>query len=446
MNTFLEHLEQVARLFTLTLFALGILVCVFGNFPLLYALAFGLICFTLHARSTGITWSEILRLLLAGIKRVRNLIVIFIFIGMLTGVWRVSGTIPFLLVQSLSVVNPDFFFLWCFLICAGLSWLLGTALGTVSTLGVICMLMAKATGVNEILTGGAILSGIYVGDRCSPMSSSAALVCAITRTTLYDNLYAMFRSSFFPLLLTCAAYAALSPMFPILAVEFSPVAMLREHFPYSFLTVLPALSVLLLGVLRVDVKISALVSILFAVAASIFTQHAVPSALVSSLLFGYNDPRPELTFLNGGGIKSMAVAIGIVLLSSSYSLLIERSRLLEDFRHMHAALSLRLGSYPSTVITSFCTAALACNQTLAILLTQQLCAPTEPDKRRLALFLEDSVVLISPLLPWNIAFSLAAVTIQQGHDIIPFAFYLWMLPLYRLLRCFFERPGQTHEN
>lgn len=446
MHAFLAHLEQLARLFTLCLFVAGIVVCVACGLPLLYALAFGLVCFSLHARSTGLAWPEILRLLLAGVQRIRNLVIIFIFIGMLTGVWRLSGTIPFLIDKSLSYVDPHFFFLWCFLLCAGLSCLLGTAFGTVSTLGVIWMLMAKAIGVNEILAGGAILSGIYVGDRCSPMSSCTALVCAITRTNLYDSLQAMFRSSLLPLLLTCAGYTVISLLISVHAVEALPTAVLREHFSYSFLIVLPALSVIVLGVLRVNVKISILISVVLAAAGSIYIQHAAPSTLLSSLLFGYTAPNPELAFLNGGGISSMTGAIGIVMLSSSYSLLIDRSRLLEDFRRVHAALSRRLGSYPATVITSACTAGLACNQTLAILLTQQLCAPIEPNNKRLALNLADSVVVIAPLLPWNIAFSLAAITLQQGHNIIPFALYLWILPLYRLLRCFVEHRRTLAKN
>ena len=214
MNPFLLRRERLIRLFVLGLFVLGIAVCVIANISLLRALGFGLVCFSLHARSTGIAWPEILRLLFAGAGRVFNLLAIFLLIGMLTGVWRISGTIPLLIDKALSFIEPDFFFLWCFLLCAGLSTLLGTSFGTVSTLGVICMLMARAAGIDEVLAGGAILSGVYVGDRCSPMSSSAALVCAITGTELYANLRAMFRSGLIPLLLTSAGYALLSLLAP----------------------------------------------------------------------------------------------------------------------------------------------------------------------------------------------------------------------------------------
>ena len=69
------------------------------------------------------------------------------------------------------------------------------------------MLVAHTAGFNEILVGGAILSGVYVGDRCSPMSSSAALVCALTHTDIYGNFKRMLRNGAAPFLLTCAGYA-----------------------------------------------------------------------------------------------------------------------------------------------------------------------------------------------------------------------------------------------
>ena len=50
-------------------------------------------------------------------------------------------------------------------------------------------------GLDELATAGAIMSGIYVGDRCSPVSSSAALVCALTNTNIYANMRRMWTTS-----------------------------------------------------------------------------------------------------------------------------------------------------------------------------------------------------------------------------------------------------------
>ena len=57
-----------------------------------------------------------------------------------------------------------------------------------------------------MLVGGAVLSGIFFGDRCSPMSSSASLVASLTETKLYDNIRRMFLSCIVPFFLTCVLY------------------------------------------------------------------------------------------------------------------------------------------------------------------------------------------------------------------------------------------------
>lgn len=242
------------QIITLGLFVGGLVLCIAAGRSLLWALGFGVFCFGGYARSTGIPLPEVLRLLLRGVRRISNILAIFTLIGMLTGIWRISGTIPMLIDWALTLINPTFFVLWSFLLCAALSTLIGTAFGTVSTLGVVCMLMAHTAGFNEVLVGGAILSGVYVGDRCSPMSSSAALVCALTHTDIYGNFKRMLRNGAAPFLLTCAGYALLSLFGPEHVMPEGATDALRENFVFNFWVLLPALAVLVLGVLRVNVK------------------------------------------------------------------------------------------------------------------------------------------------------------------------------------------------
>jgi NhaC family Na+:H+ antiporter len=52
----------------------------------------------------------------------------------------------------------------------------------------------------------------------------------------------------------------------------------------------------------------------------------------------------------------------------------------------------------------------------------------------MAMYLENSVVILSAVLPWSIAFSMVSLTLQQTAAIIPFALYLWVVPLYWCVR------------
>lgn len=56
--------------------------------------------------------------------------------------------------------------------------------------GVICGTIGAAMNVDIRLVGGAMLSGVYFGDRCSPVSTSALLVADIICFILFVSLWA----------------------------------------------------------------------------------------------------------------------------------------------------------------------------------------------------------------------------------------------------------------
>ncbi len=415
--------------FVLGLFAAGLALCVVSGHSLLWALGFGVLCFSVHARSTGVPAEEIFSLLLRGFLRLSNILAIFVMIGMLTGIWRLSGTIPMLVDIAATMLNPHLFAFWSFLLCGALSSLIGTAFGTVSTLGVVCMITAHAAGFSETVVGGAILSGVFVGDRCSPMSSSAALCCALTHTDLYENVRLMLKTCAVPFALSAALYAVLSLADTGHTMTTDSTRVLRENFVFGAEALLPALAIVFLAMLRVDVKKTMAAGILLAVFAALHCQGKT-WADVAAALYSYAAPSGELAMLNGGGVRSMAYVIGIVALSSSYSTLFERSGILLGFKQHIARIAHRLGAFRATTLTSLLATGLVCNQTLAVVITHQLCSELTPDRREMAMHLENSAILVSAVIPWSLAFSVCSTTLGQGAQIILTAFYLWGVPLY----------------
>jgi len=47
--------------------------------------------------------------------------------------------------------------------------------------------------------------------------------------------------------------------------------------------------------------------------------------------------------------------------------------------------------------------------------------------------IENSAVVISPLVPWNIAAGVPAATLTATAGFIPFAFYLYLIPISNLI-------------
>ncbi len=91
-----------------------------------------------------------------------------------------------------------------------------------------------------------------------------------------------------------------------------------------------------------------------------------------------------------------------------------------------------------TILVGTAAAAFGCTQTIAILLTQQLVQESyqykKLDKYQLAIDLENTVVVLSPLIPWNIAGLVPATILMTDVGFIPYAFYLYLLPLLCLIK------------
>ena len=417
------------------LFCGGLILCLVLDRSILYALAFGFLLFCLYGRKKGFPWRELFRMAWNGIRRVRNILISFVLIGMLTATWRAAGTIPTVISYASSLISPGIFLLMTFLLNSLISVLTGTAFGAAATIGVICATMAGPLGVPLWLVGGAVLSGVFVGDRCSPVSTSALLVAELTETSIFDNIRNMLRSALVPFLASCAAYAAAGLLLPGGGAVTDMQGLFAGEFRISPLALIPAGVILLLSLLKVNVKWAMSASVLSAVPLCLLLQGMDGGTLARTLWSGYRAADPALAgMIDGGGIVSMLKTGGIILISAAYSDIFRQTGLLDGAIGRVEKLAARTGRYPAMLLTSAVSAMIACNQTLAIMLTNQLCGGLKEKKEDFALDLEDTAVIVAPLIPWCIAGNVPLTTVGAPSAAILAACYLYLLPLWRLVK------------
>lgn len=419
---------------TIGIFCALLIICIITGKSILYALLAGLIIFSLYGKKQGYSWRQISRMALQGAWKVKNILLTFILIGMLTALWRQAGTIPAIICYTVRLIKPSTFLLMTFLLNCLISVLTGTALGTAATIGVVCATMASALGIPSWMTGGAILSGVYFGDRCSPVSTSALLVAELTETGIYTNIKNMIKSALAPFTITCILYLTVSIQLhgktemPDLGHAFG------SEFRLGWIALLPAAVILLLSVMQAGVKIAMIASIVTAIPVCIGLQNMAFTELPELLLNGFHSTDVAVAaMLNGGGITSMLKVGAIVCISSSYSGIFQATGILNGFQKMVCLLANRTKPYFAVLVTSILTSVMACNQTLAIMLTGQLCSRTEPDKLRFANNLEDSAVIIAPLVPWSIACAVPLTAAGAPGYSVLFAVFLYLLPLCDLV-------------
>ena len=416
----------------LALFACTLVGCIVFNISVLWALLAGYVIFSTYALIKNYSLRQVLEMSLRGILTVRNILIIFVMIGMLTAMWRAAGTIPAIVSYSMWLVQPSVLILMTFLLNCFVSVLTGTSFGTAATMGVICMTMSATMGFDPLLVGGAVLSGIYFGDRCSPVSTSALLVATLTRTDIFHNIRWMLRTALTPFFLTCMIYLAMGLVSANdSTVEINAQALFAGKFRTGWVALLPALLILGLSIFRINVKVTMLASILSAIILCLAYQHMEWPRVWESLIYGYRSPDPEVAaLLNGGGVLSMVRVFCIVCLSSTYAGIFEGTGLLVHLKNTIETAGKKISIFGSILATSVITSMIACNQSLAIMLTHQLCATLEKERQRFAIDLENSAVVVAPLIPWSVAAAVPLAAISAPTTALFAACFLYVLPMW----------------
>ena len=421
----------------IALFCLILFGCIFMDVPLLLALFAGFLLFVAYGLYKKYSLGAVLKMALAGINNVKTIFLVFLLIGMLTGLWRASGTIAYIISLATQFIRPSIFLLLAFLLNCAISFLLGTSFGTAATMGVITMSIGNTLGVPALYTGGAILSGVYFGDRMSPVSTSALLVSVLTETDLYTNIRNMALDTLPPFLAASLIYLGVGLSLPVDQTLLAQNNALESLYQFSPILVLPALSILVLSFFHVNVKKNMGVSIILAFILCVAVQGSAPGELLSIMLFGFHVQDPVLApMVNGGGIVSMLRVGAIVCLSSSFAGIFQGTGLLDGVHAVLERLSQKTGYFVPTLLSAIFTALISCNQTLSIILTSQLCGSLTDNKNQFAISLEDTAVVISPLIPWSIACATVLDTTGSPRESILFACYLILVPLWARLKSF----------
>lgn len=425
---------------TLGLFIFSLLLCLLLGQSVIWALVFGLLLFIAYGLVKKHRPLEMLKMCLRGLKTISNIFIVLLIIGALTGLWRLSGTIPYIIYHATALIKPQVFILAAFLLNCAVSVLTGTAFGTAATMGVISMTMGAALGTSPLWTGGAILAGCFFGDRCSPMSTSALLVAELTGTTIFQNIPAMIKTSLLPFGVSCAVFLLAGFFGNAHGAAEDCVKLFAEHFKLSWLCALPAAVIILLSCFKVNVKITVTVSIVFSAAIAFFVQGAGWPEILSSALTGFKTSSAELSaMLSGGGASSMLSSVAIVSLTSCYSGIFEGTGLLNGSKSLISKLSKKTTAFAGVTGAALFTSLIGCNQALPIMLTHQLCSDGKSGDTRLATSLENTAVVIPPLIPWSIAGAIPLATAGAPAASILFACYLYLLPIWNLVLSFYRK-------
>lgn len=413
-------------------FLAAVVICLLQDYSLIWAMCFGIAVFTAWGLWKGRRLRDLLLSAWTPTKKMLPVLVTYALIGCITALWRSSGTIAFCIYYGLQLITPRLFILITFLLTSGISLALGTSFGVVGTAGIILMALGRTGNVDPAVTAGVIIAGAYCGDRCSNASSSAALVAAATGTKVEENVKMMLRTGLLPFVVSLGIYGILSWRNPISAVDESLLAMLQSGFRLQIWTLLPAGLILLLPLCRVPIKLSMAASVLAAFGVTLFVQGGEILPTLRAMVTGYTPADEVLAkVMSGGGIISMLTASVLMLCTAMFAGLLDGLGVLNGVRDLMGKLARHRGRFPATTAAMVLCALVFCNQSTGAVVTPQLVgdAYDGASSGELAQDMENSGIVLAPLIPWNISVSIPLIMLGENAKAIPYAVLLYAIPI-----------------
>ncbi|MCU7375853.1 hypothetical protein PEC18_34865 [Paucibacter sp. O1-1] len=71
-----------------------------------------------------------------------------------------------MILHGIQILNPDYFYTACCLLCAVVALSIGSSWTVAGTLDIALVGISSAMGLDVNITAGAIIGGAYFGDKC----------------------------------------------------------------------------------------------------------------------------------------------------------------------------------------------------------------------------------------------------------------------------------------
>lgn len=406
----------------------------------------GVIAAALMALWLGFKWETIEKAMMDGIYNALQAAIILMIVGVLIGVWIVSGVVPAMIYYGLKLLSPSIFLVAAVLICSVTSLATGTSWGTMGTMGLALMGIAVGLDIPAPMAAGAIISGAYFGDKMSPLSDTTNLAPAMAGTDVMTHVK-------FMLLPTGIAYGLTLIIFGILggiyvhggnAADMSAVSdmsgALASEFCLSPVLLLPPLIV----ILAVAFKIPAIPGITLGIIAGALLGPVFQGAdcglgvLLEAGMSGYvSDTGIEAidSLLTTGGIENMLSSVSLTLIAMMFGGIMEKTGQLEVVVNKIIALAKSPAALVGTTeLTCVLSNATMPEQYISIVVPGRMYAEAYREQglhpKTLSNALESSGTVTSALIPWNTCgvFIFATLGISTV-SYLPFAFFNWLMPV-----------------
>lgn len=373
----------------------------------------------------GYSWNDILDAIVEKLAKAMPAILILITVGFLIGAWMIGGTIPMMVYYGLKYIDPSYFYVAAFLLTAITATCTGTSWGSAGTIGVALMGVAVGLNLSLPVAAGAVLSGAYFGDKCSPLSDSTNLASIAAGSPLYAHIAHLFWTTGPGFIICCIAYTFIGLNqhighidTPERIVEIT--SSLEAVYDFNLLVLLPPIVVLAGSIMRQPtIPVLFLASVIAMFCGSVFQGFSL-SQICETVIGGFKlsmipnqeavaaFPADVSKLLERGGMVSMMSTLVICFcafalagsMSVANSLQIIISRFLRGVKSVFRLIA-------TTLVSTILICGITSNGQLSVLLPGEMFKETYKKfglaPTNLSRTAEDAGTVVEPILPWTAA-------------------------------------------
>ncbi|WP_053360898.1 Na+/H+ antiporter NhaC [Bacillus sp. FJAT-27251] len=413
------------------------------NVPLII----GVILAAIVAISCGWGWDDVQQMMVNGVSRALPAVFILLAIGTIIGSWIASGVIPTMIYYGMMIMDPAWFVPIAALVTGIVSITLGTSFTSIATVGLAFMAIGDGLGFSPALIAGAVISGAYFGDKLSPLSDTTNVAAAMAETNLFSHVKHMLWDTIPAFVFSLGLFWWFGRLEAggkdMDAGSIGTILSgLKDAFViHPLLLLLPVLTILLMA--RKTPALPALmgVSVLGAVIA-VAIQGTSVSSIVQFMTNGFTIETgvgAVDSLLNRGGLTSMLGTVGMLIIATAFGGILEEtgsfevltSKMMEKVRTAGTLIA-------STLLTTFVVALASGAQFLAVILPArtfvQKYKDMNIDTKNLSRTVESMGTVGINLIPWSVpAVFASSVLGVSAWEFIPYAFFIYLVPLINLL-------------
>ena len=399
----------------------------------------------------GFSWKEIETGMLNGITNSLQAIVILLIIGILIGVWILSGVVPTMLYYGLKILHPKIILPAALLICSISSLATCSSWGTSGTIGIALIGIGGGLGFPLPLVAGAVLSGAFFGDKMSPLSVTTNMAPALVGTDLYTHIKHMSYTTSVSYGITLVIEFVLGFFYGGGETNFESVnqilAGIDAQFSINPIVLLPPVIIMVLAFRQIPAVPGIVIGILAAGVLGVIFQKNTFGSLLSAAYGGYTSSsgvEAVDNLLTKGGFESMMYTISLVICAMMFGGIMEKTNQLRVVVSVILKKAQSTGSLiTSTILTAIASNLILCDQYMSIVMTGKMYAQSYIDQglhpKNLSRAIEDSATVTANLVPWNSGGAYQAATLGVPTiAYLPFNFFCWITPIVSMLYGWFN--------